>query len=124
ALVGRQAVSPRACAGWSEHRTAALPSPPLVVDEIRFENLQRVNPAIAGSVLQVRPGEPIDQAVLDRDMRRLYGTGDFEHVSYSLLEEPGRRILSIDAVEKSWGPNYLRLGLGLSSDFSGNAFFN
>ena len=44
--------------------------------------------------------------------------------SYSLLEEPGRRILSIDAVENSWGPNYLRLGLELSSDFGGDAFFN
>ena len=53
-------------------------------------------------------------------MRRLYGTGDFEHINYRIIEEPGRRILSVDAVEKSWGPNYLRLGLGLSSDFSGD----
>jgi NTE family protein len=30
----------------------------------------------------------------------------------------------VDAVEKSWGPNFLRLGLGLSSDFSGDSFFN
>jgi len=28
------------------------------------------------------------------------------------------------AVEKNWGPDYLRLGPGLSSDFSGDAFFN
>ena len=27
-------------------------------------------------------------------------------------------------MEKSWGPNYLRAGLGLSSDFKGDAFFN
>ena len=27
-------------------------------------------------------------------------------------------------MEKSWGPNYLRLGLGLSTDFRGDAFFN
>ena len=31
---------------------------------------------------------------------------------------------SVDAVEKAWGPNYLRFGLGLSSDFSGEASFN
>ncbi len=97
----------------------------VTVDEIRFENLQRVNPETARSMLQTRPGEPIDTQVLDRDMQRLFGTGDFEHVSYSLLEEPGpRKILSIEAVEKSWGPNYLRLGLELSSDFGGDAFFN
>ena len=33
-------------------------------------------------------------------------------------------MLAVDAVEKSWGPNYLRFGLGLSTDFSGDAFFN
>jgi NTE family protein len=64
------------------------------------------------------------QTQLDADMRRLYGTGDFEHVNYRILEEPGKRVLAVDAVEKDWGPNYLRLGIGLSSDFSGTAYFN
>ncbi len=94
------------------------------VDEIRFENLRHVNADTAQTVMETRPGQPIDQTTLDKDMRRLYGTGDFEHVNYRFLEEPGRRVLAVDAVEKSWGPDYLRFGLGLSSDFSGNAYFN
>lgn len=94
------------------------------VDEIRFENLQRVNPKTAQATMDTKPGEPLEQAKLDFDMRRLYGTGDFEHVNYRILEEPGRRILAVDAVEKSWGPDYLRFGLGLSSDFTGDAYFN
>src|SRR5947207_645810 len=57
-------------------------------------------------------------------MRRLYGTGNFEHVNYRFLEEPGKRVLAVEAVEKSWGPDYLRFGLGLSSDFGGDAYFN
>ncbi len=57
-------------------------------------------------------------------MRRLFGTGDFEHVNYRFLEEPGKRVLSVDAIEKSYDPNYLRFGLGLSTDFRGDAFFN
>jgi NTE family protein len=94
------------------------------VDEIRFEHLKRVNPQAALAVMETKPGEPIDQTTLDADLRRLYGTGDFEHVNYRLIEEPNRRVLAVDAVEKSWGPNYVRLGLGLSSDFSGDAYFN
>jgi NTE family protein len=94
------------------------------VDEIRFENLQRVNPQSAQAVMDTEPGRAIDQLTLDRDMRRLYGTGDFEHVNYRFLEEPGRRVLAVDAIEKTWGPDYLRFGLGLSSDFKGDAFFN
>jgi NTE family protein len=94
------------------------------VDEIRFVDLQRVNPQHAQAAMDTKAGQPIDQRTLDRDMRRLYGTGDFEHVNYRFLEEPGRRVLAVDAVEKSWGPDYLRFGLGLSTDFQGDAFFN
>lgn len=94
------------------------------VDEVRFRNLEHVNPKTAQATMDTKPGEKIDQDTLDSDMRRIYGTGDFEHVNYRFIEEPGKRILAVDAVEKSWGPNYLRFGLGLSSDFSGDAFFN
>ncbi|GAB2582747.1 patatin-like phospholipase PlpD [Ramlibacter solisilvae] len=122
--LAKYSVSPQAFAAWDARRGAVPPDAAVAVDEIRFENLRRVNPVVAQSVMETQPGQPIQQQVLDKDMRRLYGTGDFEHVSYKLLEEPGRRILSVDAVEKSWGPDYVRLGLGLTSDFSGDAFFN
>jgi NTE family protein len=94
------------------------------VDEIRFINLQRVNAESAAAVMETKPGQPLDQQVLDADMRRLYGTGDFEHVNYRIIEEPGKRVLAVEAIEKSWGPNYLRFGLGLTNDFKGDAFYN
>jgi len=94
------------------------------VDEIRFVDLRRANPKAAQTVMETKAGQPIDQQTLDKDMRRLYGTDDFEHVNYRFMEEQGRRILAVDAVEKSWGPDFLRFGLGLSSDFSGDAYFN
>jgi NTE family protein len=34
---------------------------------------------------------------------------------------PGRLV---DAVEKSWGPNYLRFGLGFSTDLKGDTLYN
>lgn len=94
------------------------------IDEIRFVNLQRVNPVTVQTVMETKVNQPIDQTVLDSDMRRIYGTGDFEHVNYHYLEEPGRRVLAVEAIEKAWGPDYLRFGLGLNSDFSGDAYFN
>jgi NTE family protein len=93
------------------------------VDEIRFDILTRVNPEAAQAVMHTTVGEPLVQSTLDADMRRLYGTSDFEHVNYRILEEPGKRVLAVEAVEKAWGPNYLRLGLGLSSDFAGETTF-
>jgi NTE family protein len=94
------------------------------IDEIRFTKMENVNPQAAQAVMQTKAGEPLDQAKLDGDMRRIYGMGNFEHVNYQLVEEPGRRVLVVDAVEKSWGMHALRFGLGLSSDFKGDAFFN
>jgi NTE family protein len=97
----------------------AMPTDTRPVDEIRFEKMANVNPQAAAAVMETQPGVPIERAVLDADMRRLYGTGDFEHVNYRILDEPGKRVLAVEAVEKAWGPDYLRLGMGLSSDFSG-----
>lgn len=97
---------------------------PEPVEEIRFENLHRVNPETVQAVMDTKVDQPIEQKVLDQDMRRIYGTGDFEHVNYRFLEEPNKRVLAVDAVEKSWGPNYLRFGLGLSDDFQGGAYYN
>jgi NTE family protein len=94
------------------------------VEEIRFSPMSRVNADVLVPTLETKPGAPLDPQVLDRDMRRLYGSGDFEHVNYRVIEQAGRRVLNIDAVEKSWGPDYFKFGLGLGSNFSGDAFFN
>jgi len=94
------------------------------INEIRFENLKRVNPETVRSVMETTVDQPMNQETLDKDMRSIYGTGDFEHVNYRLIDEPGRRVLAVDAVEKTWGPNFIRFGLGLTSDFSSAAYFD
>lgn len=90
------------------------------VDEIRFEKMNNVNPEYAKSLMQTKPGKEINQADLDADMRRIYGTGDFEHVKYHIKDESVKRTLTVAATEKNWGPNYFRFGIGLEHDFSGN----
>jgi len=111
-------------AALRKRQTVAVEPDLSPVDEIRFNKMQRVNAQTAQAVMKTQVGQPIVQRELDQDMRRLYGTGDYEHVNYSYLEESGKRVLVVDAVEKSWGPDYLRFGLGLSSDFGGDAYYN
>ena len=124
AQLKRLSLPPAEYAALRQRQQSTVQPDQRVVDRIRFDNLRRVNPDTTLAVMQTRTGQPIDQPTLDRDLRRLYGTGNFEHVNYRLLDEEGERVLAIDAVEKTWGPDYLRFGLGLSSDFSGDAFFN
>lgn len=94
------------------------------IDEIRVEGLRRVNPKTVLGAMETETGEAPDATRLSQDMQRIYGSGDFEHVDYRLIEEKGKRVLTVDALEKSWGPNYLRFGLTLSTDFSSSSYFN
>jgi NTE family protein len=95
------------------------------VDEIHIEGLKRTNPAVARSLVESKPGEPLTEEKLGADLRRIYGTGDYESISYRLVGgETGPRAMVIEPIEKSWGPDYLRFGLALASDFSGDALFN
>ena len=116
-------LAPAAYAELRAKQGPAEPPAPAPVAEIRFDGLKRVNPAALEEIIDTAPGRPLDKAVLDRDLRRIYGTGDFERLDYRILREGDRQVVMIDATEKEWGPNYLRFGLGLVSDFAeGNAF--
>jgi NTE family protein len=118
------AETPEAYAQWQRDHSQAPPADTRPVAEIRFTPMQRVSPEAVLGIMETRPNEPLDQATIDLDMRRIYGMGDFEHVNYRIIEEAGKRVMVIDAIEKSWGPNYLRFGLGLASDLQGDAYFN
>jgi len=94
------------------------------VDEIRFEGLERTNSEVLRALVQSKPGEPLVEEKVGADLRRIYGRGDFESVDYRIMGDSGPRAMVITPREKSWGPDYLRFGLGLESDFQGENTFN
>jgi NTE family protein len=105
-----------------KQRRVAVKSP--FIDEVRVEGLKRVNPKLVEAAIDVKPGDVEDPERIRKSISRLYGRGDFERLNYRVLQEGGKRVLQIIGAEKSWGPDYLRFGLGLSSDFEGDAAFN
>jgi NTE family protein len=104
-------------------RRAAWPADSRPIDEVRLPPLDRVNPQVMRADLQTRAGQRPAPAQLEADVKRLYATGDFERVGYALLDDSGRRVLAIDAVEKSWGPNFLQFGLEEGADLHGESRF-
>jgi len=95
------------------------------VDEVRVDGLERVNPAVVKNLIESKPGEELTEEKLGADLRRVFGTRDFETIGYRLVGgDTGPRALLIDPKEKSWGPDYLRFGLGLATNFSGDSQFN
>ena len=75
-------------------------------------------------------GRPINVKKLERRVGELYGQGNLETLDYQVVQadpetgEPPGYGLSLNTRRNSWGPNYLRFGLQLQSDFNGNSSFN
>jgi NTE family protein len=104
-------------AAWRQ-RTAVRERDVPRIDAIEIVGLQRVNPGVLARYLEQRESAPLDTQALDRDLLRAFGDGHYERVDYAVLTQRGRNVLRVLPVEKSWGPDYLRLALQLDSNLS------
>ena len=124
AQLARYAIPADAYRRWHEARVREPSAEPGRIDAVRVTGTSRVNAEVIAAAIRTKPGDEFDPRTADEDVKRIYARGDFERVSYTLGTDPAvGRVLTADVVEKSWGPNYLRFGLGLSSDLSGDSFF-
>ncbi len=101
---------------WKTRHDATLPPLPYI-DEVQIEPVPGVDPRRIEYLVHTKPGHVLDTRTLGQDLKRIYALGIFEIVSYSIVEDGQRHILRISATPKPWGPNYLKLGLFLGTDF-------
>jgi NTE family protein len=115
---------------YAAHRQTQLAKAPTPIGDrdhladVRVSGVERASAEDLMRTLGVKPGDPLDFKKLNLGVSRVFGSGYFERVNYSLLNDSGRNVLAIDAREKSWGPNYLRFGLSLNADTVGEGRFN
>ncbi len=64
-------------------------------------------------------GEPLDALALERRVNAVYGQGNYERISWKLVDKEGRTGVEVLPVDKGWGPNFLTFGLQVSDDFEG-----
>ncbi len=108
---------------WRSARTRPqAPQPP--IDFVAFEGSTQTNPARFAAQLETQPGTRFDAASAERDVRTLAASGDYLRTDYKLVASERGDGLVFDLEDKPWGPNYLRLGLDLSTDFQGRGSFN
>jgi len=117
-------VSPERFQAYLERRRALSQSVgEIPIDSVEVVTGKRVDPRIISRRIETRAGENLDLATLEGDLERVYRIGEFEQVDFRLRRRKDGNHLVIDAEEKSWGPQYLRLGLGLEADFQGRGDF-
>ena len=117
------ALPAQAYADWADDRRPAGPvETPLAA--VRFEGRTVSDPRRYLPALESQPGAPFDPDAAERDTRRLAASGDYLRTDYRL--QPGVRgeALVFRLEDKPWGPDYLRVGLDLSTDFAGRSAFN
>ncbi|EHR73186.1 putative esterase of the alpha-beta hydrolase superfamily [Burkholderiales bacterium JOSHI_001] len=117
------ALPPAEYAAW---RATKAPQPMVEpqLGFVRIEGTATSNPERLAAMLESQPGQTFDAARAERDARKLAAGGDYTRTDYRLSREAGAEGLVFELEDKPWGPNYLRLGLDLSTDFSGRSAFN
>jgi NTE family protein len=101
---------------WKRGHDQSLPPLPYI-DAIEIDPVPGVDPRTIARLVETKAGQVLDTVTLGHDLKRVYGLGYFEIVSYSIVPEGNRNVLHITATPKSWGPTFMRLGLALGTDF-------
>ncbi len=110
-------------AAWGDRHRAPT-TPPTTLGFVAFEGTTATNPQRFAAELESQPGQPFDPVRAERDARRLAASGDYVRADYRIVRTPAGEGLLFDLEDKPWGPNFLRVGLDLSTDFAGRSSFN
>ena len=91
---------------------------------VRINHDGRLSTELLASRLAVFRGDSIDAQHLADGASRLYGLDLYEQVSYRIVDEGGQVGVEYTAVAKSWGPDFLNLGVSVQDDFDGSTAFD
>ncbi len=124
----RYALSEQAYRAWrirvdthAQELVAGLAQRPLVA--VRVEGSAWAPGATLEANLSQKAGQPLRYADVHRDLDWLAGLGDFSRVDYRLVRDGEGDALDYRVTDKPWGPNFLRFGLGLSTDLRNQTRF-
>lgn len=95
--------------------------------QVRFVRVDaesgRYAPAIEAAMGDL-VGKPLDKDVIQARLSSLYALDTFESIDYALVESGEGTGIEFRLRRKSWGPNYVRVGLNIEDDFEGNSRYN
>jgi NTE family protein len=120
------ALTPQAYAQWQLERPGFSRLQGNIT-RIAFEGSTQTRPERLLPALETQAGQAFDLAKAERDTQRLAATGDYRRADFVLrpdVEDPTGNTLVFDLEDKPWGPHYLRIGVDLSTNFSGDSAFN
>ncbi len=94
------------------------------IKSITLNNNSNLDDRILERMLTVKAGDQFDMRQLSEDLYNIHTLGNFQSVAYRMDHTAEGIDLYLDAATRAWGPNYLYLGLDISSDIEGDSVFN
>ena len=103
------------------------------VRSLRIEGKTGLSNAVIDQHVAIAPGTPLSSDSLRQTRDQLAGLGIIQHVGIEVVpvaadpampDAPREVDVIVSPHEKSWGPNYFRFGLGVSSDLQGDGEFD
>lgn len=101
-------------------RDSSLPT----IEFVRADPRSMEYDALVKATMSNLIGKAMDADRVRTQLSSLYALDRFESIDYNLIEENGRAGLELDLRRKSWGPNYVRVGLNLEDNFEGTSRYN
>jgi NTE family protein len=122
--LSRYSLPAREYTAWQDRVRLVAPQAPPVIDQVAIAETRFVNVETLRRGIGQPEGKALDSRKLAADLVREFSQGDLNSLDYSVVRERDRTLLRITPVEKPWGPNYLRFGLNLASDFRSESSYN
>ncbi len=94
-----------------------------VIDTVEVVNKTSLPTSLIDAQIDIKPGTKLDMSQLKRNIDRIYGIDTFERVDFRLMKKDKSTGIIFEPLEKSWGPNYFRFGLGLEDSFKGSSSY-
>ncbi|MGH8499096.1 MAG: BamA/TamA family outer membrane protein, partial [Methylococcales bacterium] len=95
-----------------------------MIEFVRLNNKTRYSDEVLLARLDISTDQRFNVDKVESAIRRVYGLGTLDSVTYDMVEENGKSGLVIDIKPQSYGPDYLETGLNVYSDFRGDFVFN
>ncbi|MEH6582390.1 MAG: patatin-like phospholipase family protein [Halioglobus sp.] len=105
--------------------TKRLPDPlNPVVEFVQIRNDSGISDEIIRYRISQPLGEPLDRDRLRLDIANIYALDYFELIDFEIVQDGDRYGLQIQAMEKTWGSDDIKLGLNLVTDLEGASEIN
>ncbi|MET3121192.1 NTE family protein [Oxalobacteraceae bacterium GrIS 2.11] len=104
----------------------ARPDPDVHSVKIAFVDVKstgKIPPADVMRLLNIPLGSNYDSQEINKRITPLINTRQFDGITHSLIERDGEFGVEIDAIERSWGPNFVRVGLEMQTGYNGQSGF-